>query len=194
MKAFSTNTDSELLQFIKANNKVALVELYDRYWFTLLHHATNSLQSQDLAEEVVQDLFIKIWNLRNTLNVLNISYYLHSCVRNSCISVLRKKLVEEKKWGEYKHYLPQEQASVETIYLDQEKTEILEKVINKLPTRTQQIFRLKMIDGLTFRDIQHQLNCSEKTILYHLSKSKRLLKSELRHILFLIIAFFSSLY
>jgi len=193
MSQYSAYTDSELLNAIKENDKVALAELYDRYWRPLLHHALNSLHSQDFAEEVVQDLFIKIWNLRETLNILNIRYYLHSSVRNGCISFLRSQLAEEKKWDEYKLYLPKEQASVETVYLNQEKTELLEKVIHKLPVKTQQIFRLKMIDGLTFRDISAQLNCSEKTILYHLSKSKRLLKSELQNMLFLAVAFFNAL-
>lgn len=185
--------DVELLSAIQKSDRRAFDELYRRYWLPLLQQAVNSLPSQEHAEEVVQNLFIKIWNTRESLRVVNVSYYLHTCIRNGCISIIRALMSEKKNWDYYKNFIPKENISVEENYISDEMNELLEEQISKLPSKTQQIFRMKVIDGLTFSDIETQLHCTRKTIDYHLSKSRELLKTGLQHLLLLLAGFISIL-
>lgn len=185
MTPYSDHPDVELLEVLRKGDRKALSELFHRYWRPLLQQAVNSLPTQQHAEEVVQDLFIKIWNSRDRLRISNVSYYLHTCVRNGCINTLRILMSEKKHWAYYKNYISGEDVSAETRYISGEMNDLLEEKISRLPSKTQQIFRMKIIDGLTFRDIETQLRCSRKTIDYHLSKSRELLKTGLQHLLFL---------
>lgn len=184
MTPYSDHPEVELLAALRMGDRKALSELFHRYWRPLLQQAVTNLPTQQHAEEVVQDLFVKIWNMRDTLHISNVSYYLHTCVRNGCINTIRILMSEKKNWEYYKNFIPLEDVSVETRYISGEMSDLLEEKISQLPSKTQQIFRMKIIDGLTFRDIETQLQCSRKTIDYHLSKSRELLKTGLQHLLF----------
>ncbi|PGH39039.1 MAG: hypothetical protein CRN43_11520, partial [Candidatus Nephrothrix sp. EaCA] len=182
MGHYSHCSDLELLTAVKNGDDRAFVEICDRYWKPLMEKAIRILHSQFDAEEVVQDLLLRIWNTRDSLNILNVEHYLHTGVRYGCVSAFRLLLKEEKNWEYYKVFLPREADSAETAFIKQETGEVIEKLIAELPSLTQQIFRLKVIDGLTFMEISKQLKCSKKTIEYHLLKSKKILKSELHHL------------
>jgi len=193
MGHYSHCSDLELLTAVKNGDDRAFVEICDRYWKPLMEKAIRILHSQFDAEEVVQDLLLRIWNTRDSLNILNVEHYLHTGVRYGCVSAFRLLLKEEKNWEYYKVFLPREADSAETAFIKQETGEVIEKLIAELPSLTQQIFRLKVIDGLTFMEISKQLKCSKKTIEYHLLKSKKILKSELHHLLLLVLSLFSAL-
>lgn len=183
MMPYTNYGDSELLTAVKGNNDRAFVELCERYWKPLLEKAIGILHSQFEAEEVVQDLLLRIWNTRDSLHILNVEHYLHTGVRYGCVSAFRVILKEDKKWEYYKTFLPLEVDSVESTYIDQETGEVMEKLITELPSLTQKIFKLKVIEGLTFMEISKQLKCSKKTIEYHLLKSKKILKTKAQHFL-----------
>lgn len=188
MGHYSNYSDLELLTAVKSNDDRAFVEICDRYWSPLMKKAMRMLHSQFDAEEVVQDLLLRIWNTRDSLHIINVEHYLHTGVRYGCVSAFRLLLKEEKNWEYYKTFLPREADSAETTFIKQETGEVIEKLIAELPSLTQQIFKLKVIDGLTFMEISKKLKCSKKTIEYHLLKSKKILKSELHHLLSLVLS------
>jgi len=194
MGHYSHCSDSELLTAVKSGDDRAFVEICDRYWKPLMEKAIRILHSQFDAEEAVQDLLLRIWNTRDSLNILNVEHYLHTGVRYGCVSAFRLLLKEEKNWEYYKAFLPREADSAETAFTKQETGEVIEKLIAELPSLTRQIFRLKVTEGLTFMEISKQLKCSKKTIEYHLLKSKKILKSELHHLLLLVLSLFSALW
>ncbi|PGH38913.1 MAG: hypothetical protein CRN43_12235 [Candidatus Nephrothrix sp. EaCA] len=179
MNPYPDYQDEELLAALQQGDRKAFDELFRRYWQPLLQQAVNSLPSQEHAEEVVQDLFIKIWNTQTSLRIVNVSYYLHACIRNHCISAIRTLMSEKKNWEYYKNFIPRQDESAETHFIRHETSELWEERISRLPSKTQQIFRMKVLDGLSFRDIETKLHCTRKTIDYHLSKSRELLKTNL---------------
>ncbi|PGH38146.1 MAG: hypothetical protein CRN43_16950, partial [Candidatus Nephrothrix sp. EaCA] len=180
MNRYSAYDDARLISAIRGSDKLAFLELCHRYWKPLMSKATRILPSHFDAEETVQDVFIWVWNCREKLHILNVESYLHTAMRHGCSSAFRHILRENKNWDYYKTFLPTEVDSVETNFINLEKGESIEELVSKLPSFTQQVFRMKIMEGLTFREIAAELNCSKKTIEYHLLKSKKLLKSELR--------------
>lgn len=190
MKRYPSYSDAELLAAIQNSDEPAFEELYNRYWFSLLKHAVKMLPSALYAEEVVQDLFIKIWQTRESLCIENISKYLHTGVRHGCISLHRVLLNKKKYWDHYKWSIPHYEDSAEVNFISEEKYAELEKMISKLPLFDQKIVRMKVIDALTLHDISLQLNCSKKTVEYHLDKSLKILKSGFQQLLLFIIWIF----
>lgn len=190
MNQYSTYSDPELLTAVQNSDEFAFEELYNRYWFPLLRHAVKMLPSNIYAEEVVQDLFIKIWQTRHSLCIENISKYLHTGVRHGCISMHRVLLNKKKYWDHYKLSIPPHEDSVETDFISDEKYVELEKMISSLPSMAQKIVRMKVMDALTLHDISLQLNCSKKTIEYHLAKSMKILKSGFQQLLLIIVFIF----
>jgi len=191
MNHYSSYSDFELLAAIQNSDEAAFEELYNRYWFSLLKHAAKMLPAALYAEEVVQDLFIKIWQTRQSLCIENISKYLHTGVRHGCISLHRVLLNKKKYWDHYKRSIPRHEDSVETDFISEEKYAELEKMIAKLPLLDQKIVRMKVMDALTLHDISLQLNCSKKTVEYHLDKSLKILKSGFQQWWLLIVWMFS---
>jgi len=187
MAHYSDYSDLELLAAIKKNSAQAFDALYNRHWQSLLQHAVNMLPSVEDAEEVVQNLFIKVWKNRETLEAENIENYLHAGVKYGCIS-LHRILLHEKKYREYcQLFLTSVSEPAETAWLEQERRELLEKAIIKLPAQSQEIIRMKFIEGMSFKEISEKLTLTTKTIEYKLSKSKRLLKTALQHLISLAV-------
>lgn len=190
MNHYTIYSDAELFTAIQNSDESAFEELYNRYWFSLLRHAVKMLPTTVYAEEVVQDLFIRIWQTRETLQIENISKYLHTGVRHGCITLHRILLNKKKYWDHYKLSIPPHEDSVETDFISAEKYVELEKMISGLPSISQKIVRMKVMDALTLHDISRRLNCSKKTVEYHLTKSLKILKSGFQQLMMLIAFIF----
>lgn len=191
MIQYSRYSDDDLLTAVRNSDEQAFKELFNRYWFSLLNYAAKKLPSDIYAEEVVQDLFIHLWQTRHSVCIENISHYLYSGARYRCISTYRVLLNKKKYWDHYKLGIPANEGSVELDFINKEKYAELERMIAKLPSMAQKIVRMKVMDALTLQDISLQLNCSKKTVEYHLAKSLKVLKSGFQQFL-LIIAFIFS--
>ena len=191
MNRCNLQSDLELLAAIKEGDDYAFDELYNRYWQPLLQHAANILPTLADAEEVVQDLFIKIWRTRESLEIDNVGSYLHAGVRNGALSVHRT-LLNKKKYKAYGSiFLASFSESIESSIFEAEKRDLLEKALAKLPALSQEMIRLKFIEGLTFKDISVKLNCSTKTVEYQLDKSKRQLKTAMQRLMVFAIMLLS---
>lgn len=179
MSNFTLLSEEELLKMLKVGRHDGFEELYNRYWRNLLNHATAILQSQSEGEEIVQEIFIDLWNKRETLQIRNLLYYLHTAVRNRCISFIRSRVVERKYQDYYKNLLYNRQLAMVNQSSFAEVKSAFEDELNKLSERTQLIFRLSNFDGLSVEAIAEQLKCSKKAVEYHLTKSKAILKGSL---------------
>lgn len=179
--------DLILRNAIKQNDEAAFETLYRKYWRELYVHARNTLKSQFHAEEAVEIVFINLWNKRASLEVDDVRDYLYRAVRNRCLNVIRRMLTEEKSWNYFKKFISDISPSAEETFLNGEISSAVEKKLSLLPAITQQIFRMKEMEGLSVKDIGAQLNCSRKMIDYHLSKSKQFLKISLEEFLFFVV-------
>ncbi|WP_346854021.1 RNA polymerase sigma-70 factor [uncultured Draconibacterium sp.] len=136
----------------------------------LLHFAMGFLRNKEIAEEIVSDVFVKIWSNRSDIeSILNLKSYLFICVKNGCLSHLRKakndKLV---LLGEYKdfQFLPVE--SPEDDLLEEDAIKRIHEAIQELPPKCREAFSLAKISGFKHREIAEIMNISEKTVNNHL--------------------------
>src|SRR5690606_7561788 len=88
--------DQRLLKSLYEGNKLALGELYERYWYSLYQVALQKTRSQETAEELVQDLFIQLWQKRESLAIRHTEYYLFGALKYAIIDYIKGKVVQEK--------------------------------------------------------------------------------------------------
>lgn len=185
MSEFSNHSDEDLLNQLKSGCEISFKEIFNRHWLPLYRIAYSRLKSKNDAEEIVQEIFVNLWQGRQTHTIINLSHYLKVAVKHRVISRIRSQIVKEKYWDYYKKFIPNFDLATEELVELSDLDHALNKAIQKLPEKTQLFFRLNRIQGLSIEEISDRLKVPRRTIEHHLTKSTRSLKVMLKdYILF----------
>ncbi|QDH79790.1 sigma-70 family RNA polymerase sigma factor [Echinicola soli] len=174
--------DIELLESIRNDDLRAFDQLYHQYWETMYLAAVGRLKSQDLAQDVVQDIFIDFWNRRKTLDIsVSMKAYLLTAVKYKVF-----------RWVDHLHRYEQlsdahlEGLSTEGVTLEFEEVfSLIEVKLEKLIPIHSKIFKMNKFEGLTVREISDQVNMAPQSVHNVLSKTTKYLKKELKGYYFL---------
>ncbi|GGE52222.1 RNA polymerase sigma-70 factor (ECF subfamily) [Pedobacter psychrotolerans] len=189
MGAFSKYTDNDLIHLISEGNVDAFAEVYERYWSKLYNAAHKRLRNDALCEEVVQDVFLKYWEKRNTLIFsIGLSNYLHTAIKYSVIDYYRKELLKDKYLQVNRLVEAADNSNEEHIYL-MDLRRLVEKVIDTLPAKCKTVYQLSRIENKNNKEIASLLNISEKTVEGHLTNALKLLKISLADFSMLLLVF-----
>ena len=154
--------------------------IYRKYSRRVFQFAFSILKVQEDAEEIVQEVFFKIWEKRDTLREhLSFKSYLFTITYNTSITLIRKR-IKEARYVDYLHNL--QSPSANTSVTDVEYRELRKKVdetIGKLPDRQKQIFLLSREEGLSYKEIAEQLGISVNTVENHMVRALRYLREHL---------------
>lgn len=177
MKIFEINT---LLKQIKVNDKDAINSIFVAYSKRLYTFAFAYLKTDADSKDVVQDVFVNLWNNRNNLKEdTNLEAYLYTITRNSVISVFRKK-ISEREYLKHLHKIAVFQHSENDEKCDYDLlSNRIKELIDQLPERRKLIFKLSKEKGMSNKAIAEELNISIKTVEDHITKARRFLKSRL---------------
>jgi RNA polymerase sigma-70 factor (ECF subfamily) len=179
--------EQALLKRVRADDHEAFKILFDGFYASLCHYASHFLYNDAQAEEVVQELFVKIWEMRKTL-VIRTSFqqYLFRSVRNKCLNIIRQEKVKKLHAGKIKKELLSED-SEEDFFLTPEMAIQIEETIASLPEKRRIIFRLNRENGLKYREIAEQLGISVKTVEAQMGMSLKALRDKFSTFLFFFI-------
>jgi len=170
--------ESELIQQVTLGSEKAFTKLFDGYYKPLGEFVFRLTESIELAEEIVQDVFIKIWTNRGGLiEIESFSNYIFILSRNQTYNCLRKKAnekIRQLKWEkDLEHSLSQpNDAEQEDSY-----RALLEKAIEKLPPQQKKVYLLSRNERLKQEEIAKQLNISAETVKKHLKLATRFIKN-----------------
>ena len=153
-----------LIDLISENNdELAFEELYKHYFAGLLSFAHSILKNRESAEEVVLDVFLKLWESRKTIKTIKkLSNYLYVATKHGCISYLRKKnrISFEELQDDFEYTL----ITPEQAYISKETIVAINQIINMLPPRCKLIFRLVKEEKLSYAEVADLLKISKKTV------------------------------
>lgn len=187
--------ENELLQLISTGDNNAFTLLFNRYQNKVYSHALTFVKSSQDAEEMVTDIFLKVWNNRHDLpEIKNFKSYLFILSRNYLVSAIRKKVsstveVNSDDWLE-DIFQPDEQ------YLLKETHQLIMQGIEQLTPQQNKIFKMSRLDGLTYDEIAKALSISSRTVKFHIILALNYLREYARsHQIYplLAIIFFISL-
>jgi len=184
-------SNSDLIKLLNNGDIVAFDAIYARYCHRLYGFVIRYLKNKEDAEEIVQEVFLKIWENRQKINnYSSFDSFLFTIAYNSTISLLRKRVNEQKYVENLKL---RQQVNIGTDLIDEiQFNELNEKVyslLNQLTPRQKEIFRLSRKEGLTHEEIAKKLNISTNTVKNHLVAALAFLKSGLGNELIVNILF-----
>lgn len=158
---------------ILKGDETAFRIFFETYSQRLFHLAYYYLNSRELAEEVVLDVFTVLWQKRETLShVKNPEYYLYVSIKNQALHYIRRGYVQEKdSYSLYEIELIPDSNSPERSLLDEEYRELVQQAIDSLPPKCKEVFRLVLSDKLKNNEIANMLGISEKTVNIHIAKA-----------------------
>ena len=150
-----------------AGDQQAFNRLVALHWDRVFSHAITYTRSYEEAEEITQDIFLRIWNNREKLEeVRDFQDYLFILGRNQIISSLRRKVVKmetvEPDHKVAEELLPDRQLEIRQL------NEMVLKGIDQLPPQQQKVFRLARLEGLPYDEIGQQLKISRHTVRFHM--------------------------
>ncbi|MCL6268218.1 RNA polymerase sigma-70 factor [Flagellimonas myxillae] len=186
------HTDEALLDRLQKNDERALTELYDRYWDSAFLAIYNVLKDKKLCEDVIQDVFLDIWNRRRKIKIrTTFKSYFFSCVRYQVFAQIRKR--EKNVRGEIFENLDQRvhYSCPESEYLYNELLDRINSSVERLPKKCREVYKLSRNEQLTHAEISHRLDISTKTVENHMTKALKILRNTVGNfLLFLSLLLF----
>ncbi|MGM9474814.1 RNA polymerase sigma factor [Pedobacter sp. GSP4] len=157
--------ERQLIDKIVDGDEQAFSVLFFKYLPVLQIFATKFTKSDDAAEEIIQDAFLRIWLNRDKLAAVeNVKAYLYKYVSNECLTYLRKKLKEDKMVNAFTAKQPDSDNSTADVVHLNEITKIVTVAVEKLPEQRKKIYQLSRRDGKTIPEIAEILNISQSTV------------------------------
>jgi len=179
--------ETTTLMALQKGDKTAFDALFRAYYTPLCYYAA-SLQNGDrtLAEDLVQQAFVKLWEQRESLQInWSVKAYLYRSVHNAALNQIRAEKVRDR----YKQYnadyleMNHQQASEPEPQLK----ERLQKALSALPAQCRQVFELSRFEELKYREIAEQLDISIKTVESQMGKALKILRTQLADYLVTVI-------
>ncbi|WP_207514333.1 RNA polymerase sigma factor [Longitalea luteola] len=172
-----TYYEQSVLLRLQKGDSDAFLELYNHYHPALYHFVLRFVKSPAIAEDVLQDVFLKIWEIRSRIDpALSFKAYLYRICRNSVFKLLKKIAVDEHLRLQVMQQFTQSVADADLKVLWQQYEEILQAAINRLPPQRQKVFRLCREDGKTYEQVAEELGISRNTVKEHMILAMKLIR------------------
>lgn len=187
--------DENILKRLSLGDNRVFEEIYELYYSDLCSYVyVRFTRDKDEAEEIVQNLIVKLWEKRNELpQIKSLKSYLYKTAFNACINYLEHKAVENKYKKNVDFKLKQlEIIEPDKTYFD-ERVSKVKDAIDELPEQTKRIIKLKYIEGLKYKEIAVQLDISSKTVQTLIYRGLKQLRKSFLYILLCILLKFSFL-
>jgi len=160
----SLPNEKELLQKIAEGNDLAFAELFRAYHKHLAKYVYTLLESVEMCEEIVQDVFVKIWENRATLPQLDkFTSYLFILTRNYTVSCIRKMIQDKKQNQFYADDMLHFNTGEDIFTLDKEYQDVLSRAVAQLPPSQQKVLQLRQ-QGLKTREIAENMGISTDSV------------------------------
>jgi RNA polymerase sigma-70 factor (ECF subfamily) len=186
-----TKSNKELLLLLRKGDRVAFYHIYDRYCKRLYGFVLRYIKQEDDAEEIVQEVFVKLWEARDKIDVYSsFDSFLFTIAYNTTMSLFRKR-IKEKKYLEYLKSIQQVQSApnvIEEIHFNELNANI-QTLLDQLTPRQKEIFQMSREEGLAHDEIAKKLDISVNTVKKHMTNTLTFLKSHMDNSLLVNLLF-----
>lgn len=170
-------SDQELMALLQEGDHAAFTEIYKRYWGKMVLIAWNHTRDKALAEDIVHEVFISLWNEKNNFQILNVGGFLATKIKFVVFKNYRKEQRRNK--------LTEMNFNFSDVSLDEKKLDALflqdyiNGIIDELPEKCKLVFKYSRQLGMKNAEIASQMNISEKGVEANLTRALKIIRSNL---------------
>ena len=165
----------DILMGLKRRDETALSVLFDTYYEKLYLFAEKYIYDSDKAHDIVQDVFLKIWENAERLELTSsIQHYLFASVRNGCLNYLKSLQIEDRNNRKYAEAYIESQ-NVDMVD-DEELLARVRQVLDELPEKCREVCLLRFVEGCKYAEIAARLDMNENTVKAQLHRGMERLK------------------
>lgn len=190
MTKYNVLSDMQLWDLLKSGNRNAYAEIYERYFALMYLHARTRLKNVEEAQDVVQELFVDLWELSETVTLkTSLQNYLFTSTRNRILNLITRKKIEER----YRSSICLD-VSYESVtdHLVREGlfNKLIQKEIDALPSKMRKVFLMSRYEHMTYMEISHQLDITEQSVRSHVKNALKVLRFKLGILFYILILFY----
>ena len=177
MQLISPHDERELLSLLKQGNEQAFEKIYKSYSSRLFGNVFKMVKSETITQEILQDVFIKIWNNRASIDLdKSFRSYLFRIAENKVYDFFRKATRDKKIRAQLFAAATEGYEHIEEMIYKKENALHLQKAIDSLSPQRQQVFRLIKLDNKSYDEVSRLLGISVSTISDHIVKANKAIR------------------
>ena len=186
---YQSYSDAELTELFKSGDLGAFTEVHKRYYGQLYNHAYKRFPDREGVKDLLQELFISVWNGRETIDLkTGLSVYLYKAVRNRILNVYRHEKIKENYISSFQNFLDNNNDPIaDEILRVKELIAIINTEIAALPPKMRRIFEMSRQENLSYQEIAEQLNISALTVRKQVQNSIKILRTKIGAYLFMFL-------
>jgi RNA polymerase sigma-70 factor (ECF subfamily) len=178
--SYAKFTDDDLLDRLKNDDHLAFTEIFNRYSQLLYAHAYNKLRVESDARDVLQDMFMKFWDKRGTLEQgNNLAGYLFVAMRNTILNLLKSKSRVTLYADDFTKANADSGIYTDTLIREKQFSAMIESEIANLPPRMRAVFEMRRKENLSNKEVAARLGITESTSADQMKKAVRILKNRI---------------
>lgn len=173
-------TDVELVERLQNNEEGALTIIYKEYWEIMFLAAYNLVKDRSVCEDIVQEVFISLWQRREKIQIkVSLKSYLYTSTVYKVYDHFNKnkKMAKDELFDNFENKI--ETSNPETKLMHQELMNYLDAIVDTLPDKCKEVYKLSRENMLSNKEIAEQLNISQRTVEGHISRALKILKESL---------------
>lgn len=177
----NNSNEKELIVLFTKGDKDAFETIYQLYSPRLLGFLIKLVKSEEHATELLQEIFIKIWKSRDMINPeKSFRSYLFRVAENTVYDFFRKVTREKKLMTDLMKINEEAYSHIEEACFSKENQQFLQNVIDTLPPKRRQVFRLIKMEDYSYEEVSVLLNISTSTISDHIVKANKFMQERLK--------------
>nr|WP_321407997.1 RNA polymerase sigma-70 factor [uncultured Carboxylicivirga sp.] len=180
--------DKWIIEGIKSGDESAYKSLFLKYYAQLVVFARKVVVDDDLARELVQDVFVTFYEKRNEINIhTSLKAHMYQSVRNRCLNQIKHNKIRRDHHANIFAEKKEDEAFVEDKLQETELEERIYTVVKTLPDQCRKIFEMSRFEGTPNQEIADQLGLSKRTVETQISKALKVLRKQLIHYLNILL-------
>ena len=185
-------SDAQLVSNLANGDRKAFRDLYERYQEEMYRLALRKTHEKEVAEEIVQDVFVNLWENRHQAEIGLIRNYLLRSVRNRVLDYIRAQIVRRNYARQFASRVEEFGNTTADLLALHELSNAIETAMGAMPEKTREIFQLNRREMLSAGEISKLLSLPKRTVEYHITVALRTMRMALKDFLPLWIVLFSS--
>ena len=164
MNELDSSGDELLLKRLREGDSYAFTAIFSKYYRSLVLYCNSFITDRRECEDIVMNLFVKLWENRETLDIRSLKSFLLRCVRHDCLDAIKHRKIEDSYAASFMIANDLNDSAIDSYFLYDELEELIETALLSLDAKSVEAFRMSRWDGMKYDDIAQKMNVSRRTV------------------------------